>query len=258
MKTYNIYCHTINNKKYIGYTEKNINVRLDEHIQDSRNGSDTYFHRAIRKYGENTIITEKLDECSTQSDAKSKEIYYIDLLDTFSYGYNMTRGGDGGNTKERYSKKQLIEWGKNRSKLSAGMNNGNARPDITAIDIINTIVNYIHENFKYGSYLLRNEIDSVLKSELSISSRLISNRGIKNHTDLINLVNATLTATEQVKYNPHYRSPTQKSLLSIQSSKWRWITDGYTNIRIDSSSINEYLLENTNWRIGRTINHENN
>jgi len=138
------------------------------------------------------------------------------------------------------------------------MNNGNARPDITAIDIINTIVNYIHENFKYGSYLLRNEIDSVLKSELSISSRLISNRGIKNHTDLINLVNATLTATEQVKYNPHYRSPTQKSLLSIQSSKWRWITDGYTNIRIDSSSINEYLLENTNWRIGRTINHENN
>ena len=80
-----------------------------------------------------------MDECTTQFDAKKREVYYIEIFDTFNNGYNMTKGGDGGNTKERYSKKQLKDWGENRSRLSSGMNNGNARPDVTRDDIIKTL-----------------------------------------------------------------------------------------------------------------------
>ena len=254
MKKYNVYCHTLKGKRYIGYTKKPIEDRLKEHIKDSERGSETYFHRAIRKHGHENIITEKLDECTTQLDAKKTEVYYIEIFDTFNNGYNMTNGGDGGNTKERYSKKQLKDWGENRSRLSSGMNNGNARPDVTRDDIIKTLCNYVKKTKSSGEYILRKEIDTVLKEQLSISSRLLVNRGIKNHTELVNLVNSKLESNETIRYNPYYRSLEERKQLSIQSKNWAWVTDGENNKRIKLSMLDTYLLKNKNYKQGRTLN----
>jgi group I intron endonuclease len=253
MKIYKVYCHTINNKKYIGYTEKDIEKRLEEHIKDSIKGSDTYFHRAIRKYGSSSIKTEKLYECFTEDEAKNKEIYYINCFDTYKNGYNMTPGGSGGNTKSKYSKIKMKKWSKNRKKLSSGMNNGNAKPDISKNDIVEEIVNFIKRENKIGKNILRKEIDKQLKEKLNISSRMLINRGINNHLELIRLVNEKLVDGHGVLYDPFYRSPSQRKNASYLSSKWSWVTDGAKNIRIKEEELMTFLQKNNTYKRGRTI-----
>ena len=66
------------------------------------NGSDNYFHRAIRKYGIGNIksiiiennISIQTNILTKQTLANEKEIYYIEKYNTFKNGYNMTRGGE--------------------------------------------------------------------------------------------------------------------------------------------------------------------
>jgi hypothetical protein len=253
MKNYKIYCHTINSKKYIGYTEKDIEERLNEHIKDSKKGSETHFHRAIRKYGSNCIITEKIDECLTEEEAKLKEIYYINYFDTYKNGYNMTPGGSGGNTKSKYSKSQMEKWGANRKRLSSGMNNGNAKPGIKKEDIIEEIYHFIKIENRTGKNILRKEIDQLLKERLNISNRMLINRGIRNHSDLIRLVNEKLGIENSVKYDPYYRSPLQRQHASNLSSKWAWATDGLQNKRIKQEDLVIFLQKNKGYKRGRTI-----
>jgi group I intron endonuclease len=85
--------NTVTNDFYIGKTSKTVSKRLAEHTKLSKSKSQTYFHRAIRKYGiENFIveILEKdiLDNCMLND----REIFWIQQL---SPKYNMTIGGDG-------------------------------------------------------------------------------------------------------------------------------------------------------------------
>ena len=83
----------INGKRYVGYTH-NFENRKRAHLKKSRLGAETHFHRAIRKYGKNNFDWKIIDE-SADID---KESYYIEKYDTFRNGYNMTKGGGGGDT----------------------------------------------------------------------------------------------------------------------------------------------------------------
>lgn len=86
-----------NNKIYVGKTIQNIDRRLNKHQYDAKNGSNIYFHRAIRKYKNKDFKT-----------------YYIKIDDEFNFilnefekniikicnskspnGYNLTDGGEG-------------------------------------------------------------------------------------------------------------------------------------------------------------------
>lgn len=92
-----IYKHTskTSGKIYIGQTCKTIKQRLSKHLYEAKNGSDTNFHRAIRKYGIDDFISVELE--SNINDLESlnqREIHYIKFYDTFKTGYNMTTGGD--------------------------------------------------------------------------------------------------------------------------------------------------------------------
>ena len=53
IKKYEIYKITnkVNNKMYIGYTNNGVENRLHKHYTNSTCGIDTYFYKAIRKYG---------------------------------------------------------------------------------------------------------------------------------------------------------------------------------------------------------------
>ena len=61
---------------------------------------DTYFARAIRKYGPDNFIIEEIDTAQTKEELNEKEIYWIDFYNSNSpdIGYNMTHGGECGNT----------------------------------------------------------------------------------------------------------------------------------------------------------------
>jgi len=82
----------INNKKYVGKTIKSLSTRFYNHLYASKNGSTTYFHKALRKYGEENFIIEELDRCDIDI-LGEKEIEWISSLNP---EYNQTLGGDGG------------------------------------------------------------------------------------------------------------------------------------------------------------------
>lgn len=256
MNKYIIYRHTLNNKDYIGYSSQTIEERLEEHIKNSLvDKSDRHFHRAIRKYGAENITSVVLDVASTKSEAILKERQYIVELDTFKNGYNMTLGGDGGNTKEKYTEEEMAEWKKSFSERMSGMNNSNAKPDITADTIINFAVDYVVSNNLTGKNIIMKALSESMNSSLKISGKVVNNRGIKNSTELIARVNDVLTERNlpNVIYDPYYRSDEERKHLAKISGGFSWVTDGATNKKLKKGDIDGYLAENTTFRKGRTL-----
>ena len=123
-----VYCHTnkINNKKYVGITGKDVNIRW-------KNGkgysSSTHFNSAIQKYGWDNFNHDILFDGLSKQEAEDKErelILSLHLKDR-RYGYNLTDGGEGTNgycfteeQKKKMSEKQKgsnsIFYGKKRTK----------------------------------------------------------------------------------------------------------------------------------------------
>lgn len=256
MNKYIIYRHTLNNKHYIGYSSQTLEERLEEHIKESVvYQSERHFHRAIRKYGAENITSIVLDSARTKSEATFKERHYITEFDTFKNGYNMTLGGDGGNTKEKYTEEQMREWKKTFSDRMSGMNNNNARPDITLDRIVEFVTKYIIDNDLLTKNVLRKNIEIALKTELNVSERVIFNRGVKNFTDLFMRVNEVLMkqGLPTVIYDPYYRSEEEKKHLAKEASGYSWVTDGTTSKQVKKTELDKYLAENATFRKGRTL-----
>jgi group I intron endonuclease len=255
MKTYIIYRHTLNNKHYIGYTSQTLEERLEEHIKSSLvDKSERHFHRAIRKYGVGNLMSEVIDSATTKEEALQKERQYIIELDTFKNGYNMTLGGDGGNTLEKYTEEQMIEHRKLKSKNGTGMNNGNARPDVTVDVLIDTLIQFIVANDYHDRYILQRDILDELKRVHGVSIEAVRRRA-KNVAGLMKLVIAKMIELElvPVKYDSYYRSEEERKQLAKMAGGYSWVTDGTTNKQVKKSDIDKYLAENTTFRKGRTL-----
>ena len=84
----------INNKCYIGKTERSIEKRWKEHLR-KRNDLDLPLYRALNKYGINNFQIEQLEECSSQI-IDERETYWITYYNSCEQGYNCTLGGEGG------------------------------------------------------------------------------------------------------------------------------------------------------------------
>ena len=93
---YTVYKHELADKSYIGYTKFDMSYRLQQHYKLAVNGSDCHFHRAIRKYGIDNIKSTILWQGTDHNKAQEMEIHYINIMNTYTEGYNMTKGGDGG------------------------------------------------------------------------------------------------------------------------------------------------------------------
>ncbi len=85
-------------KSYIGWTSQNLDRRWIQHQKlANKNLDNRPFYNAIRKYGVDCWTTEVLAITEDKATAKQKEIEYIELFESYDYGYNATRGGDGNN-----------------------------------------------------------------------------------------------------------------------------------------------------------------
>lgn len=90
--------NTITNKSYIGWTGKTVEGRWNTHKADAlKNKDNRKFYNSIRKHGVDCWTVETLCEVDTIAEAKLKEIELIELFDSYNYGYNSTKGGDGNN-----------------------------------------------------------------------------------------------------------------------------------------------------------------
>lgn len=89
--------NVVNGDFYIGKTSKTKDERLKRHFYNASYGLETYLYRAIRKYGKDNFIVEELETNISQNKVDEREIYYISILNP---KYNMTSGGDGGDTSK--------------------------------------------------------------------------------------------------------------------------------------------------------------
>ena len=93
-----IYCITnlVNGKQYVGKTTYSVTKRFKEHCKDSskRRNEKRPLYDAMNKYGIENFVVEQLCECDNE-ELSSYEIQYIEKLNTYHTGYNVTKGGDG-------------------------------------------------------------------------------------------------------------------------------------------------------------------
>ena len=82
----------VDDKKYVGQTSRDIDVRFDEHIYDESNSA---IHAAIVKYGRQHFSIKEIEKVPL-SQLDEREIYWIAYYDAYKNGYNKTpRGGYG-------------------------------------------------------------------------------------------------------------------------------------------------------------------
>jgi group I intron endonuclease len=91
----------VNQKVYIGQTQRRPSSRYANHCSAARNGSSNLLHSAIRKYGEENFSFEVLDLTATSAkELDQLEVNYVSKFKSYvlypdSNGYNMTIGGSG-------------------------------------------------------------------------------------------------------------------------------------------------------------------
>lgn len=105
-KKYCVYCHTSpSGKKYVGITHLRPTRRWNNGWGYSRN---SYFYRAILKYGWDNIKHEILYENLSKDEACKKEVELIAKYQSNNskYGYNLSIGGESGFAGRVCSEKQ--------------------------------------------------------------------------------------------------------------------------------------------------------
>lgn len=127
----------INNKIYIGQVyNKTIYDRFERHIKEANPNSKSYLGRAIAKYGSENFICEEIDRANSLKELNEKEIYWIKTLNSTNgnIGYNLTPGGDGGNTYLCKSKEEMGDIKHKISIANTGKNNGMSK-QIKALNV---------------------------------------------------------------------------------------------------------------------------
>jgi group I intron endonuclease len=93
---YKVTCRP-NGKIYIGITKKTAEGRWRAHCRAARSGKNvgSLLHAAIVRLGEDAFDIETVTTCGTWEEACSIERDLIKAHDSFNYGYNATKGGEG-------------------------------------------------------------------------------------------------------------------------------------------------------------------
>ena len=113
--------HKESGKYYIGQTVKSAEERILDHFRTAKT-VDTYLYRAIRKYGKDAFTYGIIESCLTE-ELNDKETYWIERLGSLApHGYNMTRGGEGGDTSLSPKYKEWVKYSIANG-VQAGANN---------------------------------------------------------------------------------------------------------------------------------------
>lgn len=203
-----------NGKSYVGFTKKELEKRKIEHFKSSKNGSNSLFHKAIRKYGFDKIEWKilKIDDDNFML-LNFYEGFYIKEEKThfMENGYNMTWGGEAGSNKQwrmnlseedwenhveqlkfNLSKSWKSEKRKNamkesweneqrRKDASSRMKNIWASRDKTQIS--NKISTSLKKSFKEGSIKVKKEHLTLIteKAKIAVKGSKWYNDGVRNY-----------------------------------------------------------------------------
>jgi len=99
-----------NGKVYVGKTGQGIEKRFRKHVANAKKGINRYLYDAMNKYGVENFSIEVIEEVLDPSLVDERERYWISILcSLMPNGYNMTEGGEGGNTLKNWSEERKKE-----------------------------------------------------------------------------------------------------------------------------------------------------
>lgn len=98
--------NTITEDLYVGKTGIGIDKRFTKHCYNSRSGINSFLYKAMRKYGELNFSIEMIEGDIPKSEIDKREMYWIASLKP---RYNMTTGGEGGDTSSSPKFKQSMK-----------------------------------------------------------------------------------------------------------------------------------------------------
>ncbi len=94
----------VNSNFYIGKTTKTATIRLKRHFYTAKKGSKTHLHKAMIKYGFENFNIDIIEQTNSPNE---REIFWIEQLKPH---YNMTTGGDGGDTSSSINYKKSMSF----------------------------------------------------------------------------------------------------------------------------------------------------
>ena len=106
-KTFWVYKLTVGGKFYVGFTGQEPKIRVEQHVQSARNGSENKVHVALRRYG----YLNKLEILSQHTNEILALIAEISAIEELKPELNMSQGGEGSNflvREEELSPKEKI------------------------------------------------------------------------------------------------------------------------------------------------------
>ncbi|NER10040.1 NUMOD1 domain-containing protein [Muriicola jejuensis] len=85
--------HRASGRVYIGATTKDLEDRIEDHIQKANKGIGSYFQEAIGTYGPEAFTWEQIDTANSLNELADKEQEYILKYDALENGFNQDSGG---------------------------------------------------------------------------------------------------------------------------------------------------------------------
>ena len=111
----------ISGKVYVGKTSCSLERRMKGHITNAEKHENRHLYDAMNHYGYSNFIIEPIEEVGNDQEANERERFWIKNLNTISpIGYNMTEGGDGGNTLAHWSEEDKEKLWKRQGKARKG------------------------------------------------------------------------------------------------------------------------------------------
>lgn len=197
----------INNKIYIGKTNRTIEERFKEHCNEYKKerSEKRPLYNAMNKYGIENFKIEQIEECSLE-ESSDRESYWIEYYGSFKYGYNATTGGDG----KAYIDRQLVV------KTYNEVQNQTEVSKILKIDI------------KTVGHILKDEFNMSIRSSQEISKEKNSKAVAmldKNTNKVLKTFSSVRDAEKyfNIDYRTHIPQVCDGKRKTCQGYKWKWL-----------------------------------
>lgn len=112
--------NTVTGKCYVGFS-KDAKYRFERHISLAERGVNRRLYDSMRKHGISNFALEIIATCDTKDEAAQLEKFWISELNSIMpHGYNMTAGGEGGNTLQGWTEAEKVELYSRQAKTRTG------------------------------------------------------------------------------------------------------------------------------------------
>ena len=196
----------VNNKIYIGKTNKSIEERFKEHWKDyeRERKEKRPLYSAMNKYGVEHFKIEEIEQCDLNI-VEEREKYWIEYYGSFKYGYNATLGGDG----KAYIDRDLVIKTYNETQNQAKV-----------AEILNIDRKTVHNILKENDIQIKKSQD-IAKENLSKSVAMLD----KNTLEVIRTFSSIKDAEKflNISYRSHISKVCNGKRQTFKGYKWKWI-----------------------------------